>query len=93
MSAPLLLAGNWKMYKTVPEAVALAAGDPRRPRAPPTDRDVLVAPPFTALHAVGEALRGSAVAPRRAEHALGARGRLHGRDLAARCCATSAAPT
>jgi triosephosphate isomerase (TIM) len=55
-----LIAGNWKMYKTIPEAVALArevaAG------AGSAAGDVLVAPPFTALHAVRQALGGSAVA-------------------------------
>jgi triosephosphate isomerase len=57
-----LIAGNWKMYKTIPEAIALArevaAGTgPRRGEV-----EVLVAPPFTALAAVREALKGSAVA-------------------------------
>jgi len=54
-----LLAGNWKMYKTVPEALALAQEIRAGLALPLQDRDVLVAPPFTALAAVGEALRGS----------------------------------
>ena len=55
-----LIAGNWKMNKTVPEAVALAArlaqtvGDFEQ-------REVLVAPPFTALLEVHRALAGSRV--------------------------------
>jgi triosephosphate isomerase len=57
-----LIAGNWKMFKVTSEAVALA----REVRAgAPGDRgdvDVLVAPPFTALAAVAEVLRGSEVA-------------------------------
>ena len=56
-----LLAGNWKMYKTVPEGVALAREIRAGLARPLKDRDVLVAPPFTALAAVGEALRGSDV--------------------------------
>jgi triosephosphate isomerase len=57
-----LIAGNWKMYKTAAEAVALvrelrAGLDGREPAA-----EVLVAPPFTALSSVAEALRGSAIA-------------------------------
>ena len=56
-----LLAGNWKMYKTVPEGVALAQEIRAGLALPLKDRDVLVAPPFTALAAVGEALRGSDV--------------------------------
>ena len=56
-----LLAGNWKMYKTVPEGVALAQEIRAGLALPLKDRDVLVAPPFTALAAVAEALRGSDV--------------------------------
>jgi triosephosphate isomerase len=56
-----LLAGNWKMYKTVPEGVALAQEIRAGLALPLKDRDVLVAPPFTALSAVAEALRGSDV--------------------------------
>jgi triosephosphate isomerase len=56
-----LIAGNWKMFKTVPHALALV----REIRAGLQEQlpiaDVLVAPPFTALHAVGESLRGSPV--------------------------------
>jgi triosephosphate isomerase len=55
------LAGNWKMYKTVPEAVALAQEIRAGLALPLRDRDVLVAPPFTALAAVSEALHGSGV--------------------------------
>lgn len=53
-----LIAGNWKMYKTVAEAVelveALAAsiGDVQ-------DREVLVCPPATALHALGALVKDS----------------------------------
>ena len=55
-----LVAGNWKMHKTVAEARALASG--LVAEALPGDVDVVVAPPFTALAAVHEALRGSAIA-------------------------------
>ena len=53
------IAGNWKMHLTHLEAAALAAELTAR-LATPRAR-VMVAPPFTALAAVGEALRGSAV--------------------------------
>jgi triosephosphate isomerase len=56
-----LIAGNWKMYKTVPEGVVLAQEIRAGLALPLKDRDVLVAPPFTALAAVAEALRGSDV--------------------------------
>ncbi|HVQ28360.1 MAG TPA: triose-phosphate isomerase [Vicinamibacteria bacterium] len=54
-----LIAGNWKMFKTVPEAVALAtelrSGIARR------DVDAVLGPPFTALHAVAAAVKGTAM--------------------------------
>jgi triosephosphate isomerase len=57
-----LIAGNWKMYKTLAEATALVgelkAGLTQRPE----DVDVLVAPPFTALAAVAGAIEGSGIA-------------------------------
>jgi triosephosphate isomerase (TIM) len=54
-----LIAGNWKMYKTAAEAVALvqALKDGLR-----TEHEVLVAPPFTALAAVAPLLRGTPIA-------------------------------
>jgi triosephosphate isomerase len=56
-----LIIGNWKMNKTVGEAVgfarALAASLPAA-----ADRDVAIAPPFTALHALAPVLRETAIA-------------------------------
>jgi triosephosphate isomerase len=54
-----LIAGNWKMFKTIPEAVSLATEI--RNAADRPEVEVLVAPPFTALAAVAEALEGSTV--------------------------------
>jgi len=54
------IAGNWKMHKTIEEAVALA----RELRAALEDVegcDVAICPPFPALAAVHEALAGSAI--------------------------------
>jgi triosephosphate isomerase (TIM) len=54
-----LIAGNWKMYKTVGEATALVEALLRGLDGTTTnDREVLVCPPYTALHAVGQLLRG-----------------------------------
>ncbi len=60
MARKKFVCGNWKMHKTVAEAAALVkeladglAGDARV--------QVAVAPAFTALHAVGQALRGGPV--------------------------------
>ncbi len=56
-----LLAANWKLFKTIPEAVAFVRA--LAPQAATMDgRDVLVAPPFTALAATAEAARGSRIA-------------------------------
>jgi triosephosphate isomerase len=52
-----LIAGNWKMHKTVAEARALIRDV--RASALPRDVDVVVAPPFTALAAAHEELHGS----------------------------------
>jgi triosephosphate isomerase len=54
------IAGNWKMYKTIAEAVEFARSL-RAMASQCTDRDVLVAPPFTALSAVAEVLRGTGI--------------------------------
>jgi len=56
-----LIAGNWKMYKTVPEALALVGALRDDLGKGPVGHEVLVAPPFTAIHAVAEALKGSRI--------------------------------
>ncbi|MEW6105190.1 MAG: triose-phosphate isomerase [Bacillota bacterium] len=53
-----IIAGNWKMNKTRDEAVDLV-GDLKEMLADVGDVEVVVCPPFTALDAVREALRGS----------------------------------
>jgi triosephosphate isomerase len=56
-----LIAGNWKMFKTVAEAVVFAK-ELRSLVKDVSGADIVVAPPFTAIHAVAEALRNSNVA-------------------------------
>jgi len=56
-----LIAGNWKMFKTCSEAVATAAALVKHV-ADVDGRDVMIAPPFTALFSVSEVLAGSRVA-------------------------------
>jgi triosephosphate isomerase len=53
-----VIAGNWKMNKTVAESVAFAVRLRAAYDAPP-EPEVIIAPPFTALQAVAEAIRGS----------------------------------
>ena len=55
-----LMAGNWKMYKTIGEAVALVEAL-LRGLGDTADREVLVCPPFTALHAVAPMLLGTPI--------------------------------
>ncbi|MCF6290050.1 MAG: triose-phosphate isomerase [Desulfobacterales bacterium] len=55
-----LIAGNWKMHKTIAGARELAAAVAEASRKV-GDRDVMVAPPCTALVAVAEVLAGSGV--------------------------------
>jgi triosephosphate isomerase (TIM) len=54
------IAGNWKMYKTVSEAVLLAKALVSG-LSSEQGRKVMIAPPFTALHAVRAALEGSRI--------------------------------
>jgi len=54
-----IIAGNWKMHKTVGDAIALASGivDSYKPERV----EVVIAPPFTALYKVAEVIRGTHV--------------------------------
>jgi triosephosphate isomerase len=53
-----LIAGNWKMFKTVAETAAFVT-ELRDLVKPVSGVDVVVAPPFTAVHAAAAAARGS----------------------------------
>lgn len=53
-----IIAGNWKMYKTVAEAVQLVDGLKCQLREE-KEVEVVVCPPFTAILKVAEALKGS----------------------------------
>ena len=53
-----LIVGNWKMHKTVREAIAFA-GLLRVRLDKAEDKTIAVAPPFTALYAVAQALKDS----------------------------------
>jgi len=55
-----LIAGNWKMFKTVHEAVVFVK-ELKRVVKDIADVEIVVAPPFTAVHAVAEAARNSNV--------------------------------
>src|SRR4051794_41435188 len=52
------IAGNWKMYKTVAEAVVFVK-ELRSAVKDVSDVEVVLAPPFTAVHAVAEAARNT----------------------------------
>jgi triosephosphate isomerase len=53
-----LIAGNWKMFKTVHDAVAFVT-DLRAAVKTIADVEIVVAPPFTAIHAAAAAARDS----------------------------------
>ncbi len=55
-----IVAGNWKMNKTVAEAVDLVAGL-KRGLGEIGEVDVVLCPPFTALKAVGEEISGTQI--------------------------------
>src|SRR3954464_14102172 len=52
------IAGNWKMFKTVQEAVVFVK-ELRSAVKDVTDVEIVVGPPFTAVHAVAEAVRNA----------------------------------
>ena len=54
----LIIAGNWKMNKTVEESLDLANGLVRELKDV-TEVDIAICPPFTALAAVSEAVINS----------------------------------
>jgi triosephosphate isomerase (TIM) len=55
-----LVAGNWKLYKTLRESVEVASALAQRVGAQ-AEPEVVIAPVFTALAKVSEALRGSGI--------------------------------
>jgi len=55
-----IIAGNWKMYKTIPQAIELANGLKRELfELEPEAIDIVLCPPFTALSEVGEVIAES----------------------------------
>jgi triosephosphate isomerase (TIM) len=70
----LIVAGNWKMNKTVADALELVR-DLKHELANIKEVDIVVCPPFTALSAVAQAIRGSNIdlgAQNMSEHGPGA---------------------
>lgn len=59
MTRKTIVAGNWKMHKTIKEAAAFMMA--LVPMAASSKCEVFIAPPFTALSACAEAARGSHV--------------------------------
>jgi triosephosphate isomerase len=57
----MMIAGNWKMHKNVKEALELVR-ELRRLLSQVRDCDLVVSPPYTALHAVHAALEDSNIA-------------------------------
>ncbi len=52
-----LVAGNWKMHKTIPEALEFCEAFVEQMPSPPAGVEVAVCPPFPALHPVAQRLR------------------------------------
>lgn len=61
MARTPLIAGNWKMFKTIPEALSFVS-ELKSSLGGISDIEVAVCPPFTALAPVVEALRGTGIA-------------------------------
>jgi triosephosphate isomerase (TIM) len=62
MSSTTLIAGNWKMHKTVEQAERFIQGLLPRVASLPDTVEVAICPPFTALGAMVDSARGSRVA-------------------------------
>ena len=58
---PMIIAGNWKMYKTLTEGADLLHGLKNALPVLPANIAVVVCPPFTSLAAAAELLRGSPI--------------------------------
>ena len=56
-----VIAGNWKMHMTCAEAQAFASAFLPLVASLPSDREVLLAPPFTAIATLATALAGSGI--------------------------------
>ena len=56
-----VIAGNWKMHMTCAEAQAFASAFLPLVASLPNDREVLLAPPFTAIATLAQALAGSGI--------------------------------
>ncbi len=56
-----VIAGNWKMHMTCAEAQAFVNAFLPLVASLPSDRDVLLAPPFTAIATLAQALEGSGI--------------------------------
>ncbi|MBN1913847.1 MAG: triose-phosphate isomerase [Candidatus Omnitrophica bacterium] len=57
-----IIAGNWKMYKTIPEAIELSSGLKRELfKLEAQNVDVVLCPPFTSLRDVYEAISDSGI--------------------------------
>src|SRR5262249_60323813 len=74
MSRRKIVAGNWKMNTTLPEAIALAEGVAKGVGTGNPWVDVAVCPPFPWLLPVRDALKGSAAALRAADAHYGKKG-------------------
>ena len=61
MKRRVIIAGNWKMYKTVSQALAFIEELKQAADKNSDVVDVVVCPPFTALYPVAQALRGSSI--------------------------------
>ena len=55
-----IIAGNWKMNKTVAESISLAQ-ELKKNLGNVEDREIIICPPFTSLFPVGEELKGTKI--------------------------------
>ena len=61
MNRSYYIAGNWKMHKTIAEAVDFSQRLCKEAQQFTGDRDILIAPPFTALSSVAKIIAGTGI--------------------------------
>ena len=61
MGRKYIIAGNWKMYKTVSEAVSFVEELKRAEDADGNAVEIVLCPPFTALYPLAQALKGASI--------------------------------
>ena len=73
----IVIAGNWKMFKTQAESEDFLRGFLPHLEETPSEREVVLCPPFTDLSVISKYLHGSRIQLGRTKRPLGRKWSLH----------------